>query len=383
MGGVSVLHGLRRPDYPAPQTPTDPMRPLLFLLALTLASPALQAATTVSITGGDFFIHGKPTYEGRVWQGQRIEGLLLNSRMVQASFDDRNPATVEQWAYPDTKQWDAERNTTEFIAQMPVWRAHGLLAITLNLQGGSPYGYSKDQPWHNSAINPDGTLDPAYLARIGRVIEKADELGMAVILGYFYFGQDERVKDEAAVIRAVEAVTRWILDQGWQHVLVEINNEANIKKYDHAILKADRVHELIQRVQAVQKDGRRLLVSTSFGGGAVPSPGVIECADFLLIHGNGVKGPEAMQKFITRVKTAAAGKSYPIVINEDDHFDFDQPNNNFTSAIKEHVSWGYFDYRMKGEGYEEGYQSVPVNWGLSSARKRGFFTLLKQITGTP
>lgn len=36
---------------------------------------------------------------------------------------------------------------------------------------------------------------------------------------------------------------------------------------------------------------------------------------------------------------------------------------------------------MKDEGLDEGYQSVPVNWGLSSERKRGFFTLLKQITG--
>ena len=43
--------------------------------------------------------------------------------------------------------------------------------------------------------------------------------------------------------------------------------------------------------------------------------------------------------------------------------------------------WGYFDYRFKGEGFDEGYQSVPVNWGISSERKRGFFTLLQEITG--
>ena len=28
-----------------------------------------------------------------------------------------------------------------------------------------------------------------------------------------------------------------------------------------------------------------------------------------------------------------------------------------------------------------GYQSVPVNWGISSIRKRGFFNLAKEITG--
>jgi hypothetical protein len=36
---------------------------------------------------------------------------------------------------------------------------------------------------------------------------------------------------------------------------------------------------------------------------------------------------------------------------------------------------------MQGEGFDEGYQSVPVNWTISSERKRGFFELLSKITG--
>jgi len=67
--------------------------------------------------------------------------------------------------------------------------------------------------------------------------------------------------------------------------------------------------------------------------------------------------------------------------NEDDHENFDQPANNFTTAIREHVSWGWFDYRRKGELLDEGYQSPPVNWGISPARKRGFFTLCADIAG--
>jgi hypothetical protein len=71
----------------------------------------------------------------------------------------------------------------------------------------------------------------------------------------------------------------------------------------------------------------------------------------------------------------------PILFNEDDHYDFDKPNNNFLAAVKAYASWGYFDYRRKGEGFDEGYQSVPVNWQISSERKRGFFRLLSEITG--
>jgi hypothetical protein len=50
-------------------------------------------------------------------------------------------------------------------------------------------------------------------------------------------------------------------------------------------------------------------------------------------------------------------------------------------AVKAYASWGYFDYRMRGEGYENGFQSVPVNWNISSPRKKGFFNKLKEITG--
>jgi hypothetical protein len=36
---------------------------------------------------------------------------------------------------------------------------------------------------------------------------------------------------------------------------------------------------------------------------------------------------------------------------------------------------------MAGEGFCEGYQSMPVDWSISSERKRGFFRLLAEITG--
>ncbi len=339
--------------------------------------PFSTHALEVTLRGEDFLFDGKPTLEGRTWNGLRMEGLLPNSRMVQGTFDDLNPDTISQWAYPDTKKWDADRNTREFIAAMPEWRRHGLLAITLNLQGGSPYGYSKSQPWHNSAFETDGSLRADFMARAERIIQRADELGMAVILGYFYFGQDERLGDEAAVLRAVDEATRWVVAHDWRNVLIEINNEAN-GSYNHDILKPLRVHELIARVKGIR---RELLVSTSFGGGKVPTPNVIAASDFILIHGNGIKEPTHMTQFIGKVRAAMLGAVKPMVINEDDHFDFDRPDNNFIAATREHVSWGYFDYRKRDDKPEDGYQSVPVNWGITSARKKGFFDLLKTMSG--
>jgi hypothetical protein len=354
-----------------------------FLAAVPLAASRLYAApkrqTAVAIDGDAFRINGQPTYRGRTWKGKKVEGLLFNSRMVQGIFDDRNAETRHLWAYPDTKKWDPERNTREFVAAMPEWRKHGLLAFTINFQGGSPQGYSRDQPWENSAFDPDGSLRADYLQRLTAILDRADELGMVVILGYFYFGQDQRLTDEAAVKKAAANATDWALSQGYTNLLIEINNECDVRRYEHDILKPPRVPELIR---AVKEQGKgRLLVGTSFGGGTIPTAGVAEVSDFLLIHGNGVKDPKRIAQMV-RQSRRVAGRKLPILFNEDDHFDFDRPENNMLAALGAYASWGYFDFRMKGEGFDDGYQSVPVNWGISSPRKKGFFGLVKEITGS-
>jgi hypothetical protein len=345
----------------------------LLLCACVAPPPVLAYRTEVSIRGDGFFINGKPTYEGRSWEGRRIEGLLMNSRMVQGTFDDMNPKTVARWAYPDTKKWDPDRNTREFLAAMPEWRRHGLLGITLNLQGGSPEGYSKEQPWHNSAFTSAGCLDEAYLDRMGKILDRADQLGMVVILGLFYFGQDERLLDETAVIRATDAAVEWILGHGWRNVIVEVNNECNVR-YDHAILKPERVHELIERVRK-----RGLLAGTSYGGGTIPKENVVRTSDFLLLHGNSVKDPEKIAELVRRTRSVPGYRPMPVLFNEDDHFDFDKPMNNMVAAVGEYCGWGYFDPGKND--YEDGYQSPPVRWDLNTDRKRAFFAKLKEITG--
>jgi hypothetical protein len=316
----------------------------------------------------------------------KVEGLLLNSRMVQGIFDDRNPQTRKNWDYPDGP-WDPDRNTREFVAAMPAWREAGLVGFTINLQGGSPRGYSRldEQVWHNSAVEADGTLRADYLARLARVLDRADELGMVPILGVFYFGQGKRLADEAACVRAVDATVDWLTSRGYANVVIEIANECNNEGY-HDVLKPARAHELIERVKQrsagkVNSPAKRLLVSTSFTGGAVPSDNVIAASDFVFLHGNGVGKPEGIRAMVKKVRDAGSYRGQPILFNEDDHFDFDKPDNNMLSAIGSYAGWGYFDSRMKGEGFEQGFQSVPVDWSISSERKRGFFKLLKEVTG--
>ncbi|MEM7044991.1 MAG: hypothetical protein AAF543_19460 [Pseudomonadota bacterium] len=345
----------------------------------------MTGKTVVSIEKDAFLIDGEPTYAGRIYNGMKIEGLLLNARLVQGVFDDRNPETRSRWDYPNGP-WDADRNTSEFIGMMPEWRKAGLVSFTINLQGGSPEGYSQTQPWDNAAFTPDGEPDPAYLDRLGRILDEADRLGMAPILGLFYFGQDLRLHDERAVVRAVEAMTDWLIERGDRHVLMEIANEVDVGHYTRDIIKAHRCHELIELVQ-VKSEGRldtpagRLLVSTSMRGGTQPPDPIIRVSDFILLHGNSVDEPDRIREMVRQCRANPVYKGQPIVFNEDDHFDFGADDNNMLAAIGGYAGWGYFDYRFPGEGYDEGYQSVPVNWQTSSERKRGFFELLAKITG--
>jgi hypothetical protein len=380
--------------------------------------------TKVEVDGERFLINGAPTYKGRTWNGHTIEGLLMNSRMVQATFDDENPLTQGLFTYPDTGAWDAERNTDEFVAMVPEYRAHGLLAVTLNLQGGCPTGYFRTerlddilsggttpprlpwevqtlvkqqlhgplenaQPWVNTALDEEGRLKPPYTARLSRVLDALDAHGMVAILGIYYFGQDERQRDVWAVRRGVEQTVTWVLEHGYENVLIEVNNETNVLKYEHPILQPERVHELITQARETTVNGRRLLVGTSYGGGRVPDESVAVVSDFLLLHGNGVKEPARIKEMVaqTRALNGFTRRPMPILFNEDDHFAFEEPANNMVAAVESYASWGYFDGGASSGGgvapgdYENGYQLVPVNWGINTPVKRGFFGLLKEITG--
>ena len=360
-------------------------RALSIIVCLSISFSLVQSQsfsrkTDVSIKGNSFYINGKLTYAGQHWNGNKIEGLLFNSRMVQGIFDDLNVETKERWKYPDTGKWDPDRNTNEFVSAMEDWYAHGLLSFTINMQGGSPMGYG-NKNWHNSAYYSDGTLREAYMTRLKKILDKADALGMAPILGLFYFGQDQHLDDDEAVITATKNIVDWLFDHGYKNVLIEIANECDNQKYDRDIIKADRIHELIDLVKSIKRNERRFLVSTSYNGNRIPLENVVTRADFILIHGNGVEDPARIREMVKLTRGVQGFTPMPILFNEDDHYDFGVDTNNFIAAVRSYASWGYFDFRRDGEAHESGYQSVPVDWKISSGRKKQFFNKLREITG--
>ncbi|MGF1451159.1 MAG: hypothetical protein ACFB21_03675 [Opitutales bacterium] len=350
--------------------------------------------TEVTIEGTRFLLNGEPTYAGKTYRGRSIEGRLFNARLIQAIFDDENPETRPQWAYPDTGIWDPDRNTAEFCAALPEYKRHGLLAFTVGLQGGgSIYAPEVYDHFVNSAFGPDGTFKPAYFDRLLKVLQAADALGMVVIVNYFYFKQVERIPDEGVVKDITARVTEWLLRTGYRNILIDTANEAG-RLYPAPLFQEDRVHELIEVVQGVSVDGRRVPVGVStLGGEHICEGRWRELEDFHMPHGNGCK-PEQLREKLQRLKATPEyqAKPRPILINEDSpHLD------NFEAALAEDCSWGFYqqgygseygesraDWKTKGRErrFEDlsGFQTVPVNWGINTPSKRAFFDRLAEVT---
>lgn len=352
---------------------------VLFVLSVTLPVMAQPGSgPVVSIRSERFFIDGAPTYEGVTFGGRSLEGLLFNSRMVQGIFDDENPETRRLWEYPDTNQWDPERNTKEFVEAMSSWREHGLQAFTVNLQGGGPI-YRKPFPYNeyiNSAYDPLGRLKADYMDRLGRILDRAAELKMMVILGLAYFGIDHRyIESPAAIRHMTDEVVDWLADRDDRHVLIEIANESTkIRSRGGSVGALELMDRIRARSAEAYADGFTLLCSTSLGGGHLPDDQHIRAMDFILVHGNG-QGPHRHREMIDEIRSSDAfdADPKPIVFNEA-HTDV----TCLVACAENGASWGYFDQGTNN--YRDGYQTPPVRWGINTASKRRFFELLQGIT---
>jgi len=348
----------------------------------------------IAIDGTRFLINGRPTYEGVEWRGKRVEGLLLNSRMVQAIFDDDCPETRERWRYPDTGRWDPDRNTDDFCDRLAEYRSYGLLAVTVGLQGGGSV-YTPDiyDRYDNSAYRPDGSFKQPYFDRLLRVLKAADAAGIVVIVNYFYWKHVQRIPDDRVIVSIAERVTDWLLGTGYRNIMVDLANEAG-EWWHRPLFGRENIPRLIETVKSITLNGRRLLAGSSSGGGSELAAGKwLAAEDFSMPHGNGLMPGELRAK-IHRLRESPeyVERPRPICINEDSIF-----TENLDAAVEEYASWGFY-CQGYGSGYRDrmdwtvqpressfdtlsGYQTLPVNWAINDPIKRAFFERVRAITG--
>jgi CubicO group peptidase (beta-lactamase class C family) len=294
-------HDKRQPPFPIPATfnlslicsmKTKHLAAAIASL-LICQSAIAQWATKVSISQGRWLINGQPTNPNSA-----AEGLLMNVRMVNATFEDASGQKPE---------FDATANAEQFIANINDHAAHGVNAFTLCLQGGMP-GYEGAV---NSAFAADGSLRAEYINRVERVIRACDKQGIVVILGCYYQRQSKLLRDEAAIRSGLVNVAKWIQSCGFQNVVLEVANEYPHDGFVHRVIR-DPVGQA-SLIRLVKETAPDLLVTASgYGDGRIHAE-VAEAADFLTPHWNGTN----VGDIPTRVDDLRKyGK--PIVCNEDD-----------------------------------------------------------------
>lgn len=255
--------------------------------------PTAAGDTQVAIVDGKWQINGRFTNPGSA-----AEGLLMNVRMVNAPFEDTSGQR------PD---FDPDANARRFMDRIPEYVRQGVNAVTLCLQGGMP-GYEGAV---NSAFAADGQLRPAYLQRVGRVIQAADQQGMVIILGCFYQRQSSVLRDAAAVQTGLLQVVDWLQAQGYRNVVLEVANEHPHGGFVHPIIRDPA--SMAGLLRLVKQRAPQLLVTASGYGNGLVAPEVAAACDFLTPHWNDTR----VEDIPARVAVLQRyGK--PIVCNEDD-----------------------------------------------------------------
>ena len=222
-------------------------------------------------------------------------------------------------------------------------------------------------------------MKPAYAGRLRRVIAEADRLGMVVIVGFFYFGSNERIQitpDDRYVKEAIVQGCRFLKGLPHRNILIEINNETNASSYKHRILQPNGALDAVLLAQ--QTVERQIPVSMSWSGGIMPrgsrGEAAMRAVDYVMFHTNG-QTPEEVHQSIQAMRRWL-GYDRPVIINEDGVSTF-----NLHAAVQEHVGWGYYDNGLSN--YRDGFQAPPVNWKINTPVKWQFFEQVARLTGSP
>lgn len=325
-----------------------------------------MAKTAYKIENGEFYINGKLTYSEIPHGNPKVQGLLFNARFINGVFDDANPDNAGKYDRFGRK-FDRDRNTDELIRALPAWYDAGLRAITVGLQAGGPiYTYEDWGCIRTNAFTPDGRqMNEDTWNRLVRIIAAADELGMLVIVSFFYQAQIQYLEHDGAVIEASKTACRALRKLPYDNIILEIANEYNILDAhvkDTALTKGKNMAAWIGKVR--EWTDARFAVGSSAGGIYADREVILE-SDLSLVHGNAARRQE-LHDFVRRVRSWKPEQ--PIVVNEDSPL-----FTHLEVAVEDHFSWGYYNNMTK--------QEPPCDWGITRGEDEFFARRLSGLIG--
>ena len=312
-----------------------------------------MSKTVLSKSGDKFFINGKLIYSDIKGSNTAAHGLLMNARFIQGIFDDSNGR--ERYARFGFDYFDPVKNTEDLIAALPEWYKYGLRAFTVGFQGGGPCYTINNNEINNNPFGTDGSIiDTAYLTRMDKLLQEADETGMVVIVSFFYGSQAERIIDDLSIMQAVKTAANWLRAGGYQNVIIEIANEYTVTPFaKHPILYTPE--GIITLMDIARRESGGMMVGCSDKGGGL-TESIAKNSDVVLIHGNG-QSRQALYNMICKAKEY--NPSVPVVCNEDS-----QAISNMAVAFKTETSWGYYNNLTK--------QEPPARWGILEGEDKFF-----------
>ena len=294
------------------------------------------------------------TYTGGLYRRQ-ARGKLMTLRLGQSLFDD-------EWL--EERQFDPAGNTTRVIEALDFYKQHGVLALTVSLQSGNP-GYDEKvngiarngSAKHGknggaliSAFAPDGSLKPAWMARLERLLRAVDQRGMVVCLTYFHPAQDEIFEEPEAIAAAARNITDWLIEKNFRNVIINVADEWDLggRSWDHARFIPENIDRLVELVRERFNHADYTLPIGASSSGKMSYPdSLARVCDLVLLHGDGRTPGEKLSRLRQFRSTGRA-----LWMIRDDNGRETTPANllrekaSADALFKEGAGWGYMPWKQ-------------------------------------
>lgn len=200
-----------------------PLLNLALPLALLVAASTAGAGNYVlAVKGSDIRLNGHPV---------KILGLRCSNALV------------------------SDAATEQLIGQLDGFKSHGVNTVSVFFMGsrfGDVRGY-----------RADASLDPVCAARMGRIIEAADQRGMIVLVGCLYWSTSKANEglegkwQQADANRAIANTVRWLSERNYRNVFVDVDNEGMAHDATGWSLAAmiDAAHAVDPSIMVAYNDG--------------------------------------------------------------------------------------------------------------------------------
>ncbi len=285
-------------------------------------------------------------------------GKLLMLRLDQGLFDD-------EWL--ESAGFDPKANTAALIASLDAYKASGVLAVGVSLQGADPrYGpdidrrsgatYGEGKGTLVSAFEKDGSLKSAWLERLELLLRAANEKGLFVCLTYFHPAQDEVLESPEAIVAAARNITRWLIEKGFRNVIIDVATQWDVEaEWDHLSFIPRNIANLIRDVRD-QFNGAAfsLPIGASTGPGLSYPVSLARACDVVLVSGAGFPPDQ-------RVRRLRQMNEYerPLLVTDQD-IDSADLRAEAQSAFRESSGWAFRPVALS--------QTFPFGYSPSSPR---------------